>query len=264
MKGILKYIAVLSVLTMFSCSEYQKTMKAEDPEKKFTLAKKFFDEENYTRASLLLEDILVDFRNTEKAEEISYMYAYCQYKTGNLLVASFRFKSLYDIYPNGKYAEESLYLFAYTLYFESPPVNLDQSYTEKAIEALQLFINRFPESDKVEKCNKLMDDLLGKLEEKDIRTAKVWYKVEDYKAAATALSNLLEKYPSTSHKHELQYLILDSYYRLALNSIEKRQEERFNNTIDFYNENKSDLLASEYADRAKNIYEKVLIKTNGR
>ena len=233
MKGILKYIAVFSVLALFSCSEYQKTMKGEDPEKKYNLAKSYFEEGNYSRASIILEDILVDFRNTERAEEISYMYAYCQYKTGNLLVASFRFKSLYDIYPNGKYAEESLYLFAYTLYLESPPINLDQSYTERAIEGLQLFINRFPESKKVEECNKLMDDLLGKIEEKEIRTAKVWYKIEDYKAAATALSNLLEKYPSTSHKHELQYLILDSYYKLAMNSIEKRQEERFNNTLTF-------------------------------
>lgn len=237
-----------------SCSEFQKILKSDDINLKYATARELFDKEEYQKVILLLEDILPYYRVSSDAELIAYMYAYCHFGLGNNLVAAQRFKLLYETYPYGKYAEQALFSYAYCLYLESPPVYLDQSSTKTAIEALQFFINRFPASEKVEECNKYIDELYQKIEQKDISIARLYYKLEDYRAAIWSLTKVLEDYPSTEHKAELSYLALDSHYKLALNSVETKKAERLEEAIAFYNNHKSDLENSKYAQQASNIY----------
>ena len=107
----------LSLMILFtSCSDYQKLLKSDNVALKYEEAKKQFNDEEYARAVLLLEDILPFYRATKENEKVSYMYAYCQYGQGNNLVAAHRFKSLYDLYPYGSYAEDALFYYAYCTY----------------------------------------------------------------------------------------------------------------------------------------------------
>lgn len=57
---------------------------------------------------------------------------------------------------------------AYCKFLDSPAYNLDQESTYDAIKELQLFVNRYPNSDRVEECNKYLDILRDKLEKKII------------------------------------------------------------------------------------------------
>lgn len=52
----------------------------------------------------------------------------------------------------------------YSLYKTSPGYRLDQSNTEKAIDGFQLFVNTYPNSKRVEECNKLIDECRAKIE----------------------------------------------------------------------------------------------------
>jgi outer membrane protein assembly factor BamD len=250
------YILFLPLLLLaFSCTEYQKTLKSDDFGLKYETAKQLFNEEEYSKAVLLLEDVLPYYRTSTDAELINYMYAYCQFAMGNNIVAAHRFKQLYDTYPYGKYAEQSLFNFAYCNYLESPPIYLDQSGTSTAIEAIQLFINKYPQSDKISECNAYIDELNEKLEDKAVYTAKLYYKLQDYKAAIWTLNDVLARYPFVAEKQELEYMILESYYKLANNSVESKKKERFNDVISFYENNKESIKAGSFASNAKNIYE---------
>ncbi|HPD64117.1 MAG TPA: outer membrane protein assembly factor BamD [Bacteroidia bacterium] len=255
MRLILKNIAfsVFVLIIFSSCSEFQKILKSDDINLKYATARELFDKEEYQKVILLLEDILPYYRVSSDAELIAYMYAYCHFGLGNNLVAAQRFKLLYETYPYGKYAEQALFNYAYCTYLESPPIYLDQSSTKTAIEALQFFINRFPSSDKVEECNKYIDELYKKLEQKDISVARLYYKLEDYRAAIWTLTKVIEDYPTTEEKPELAYLALDAHYKLAVNSIESKKTDRFQETIAFYQNHKSDFENTKYAQQALNI-----------
>jgi len=250
------FLLFLSLLS--SCGEYHKVLKGDNIEKKYEMAKNFFNEEEYQKAVLLLEDILPFFRASAKNEKIKYMYAYCQYAMGSNIIAANRFKNLYDTYPYGKYAQESLYYFAYCTYLESPPVELDQKSSERAIEAIQLFINKFPNSDKVEKSNEYIDKLLLKIEEKAVHKAKLYYKIQDYKATIWSLQNLFEEFPMIEDRSYLNFIMIDSYYELAINSVVTKQHARLEDTRVFYEENTKEFEDSEYAIEAKNIYKNTL------
>ncbi len=247
------FFAVL-LLALSSCSEYQKLLKSDNVEAKYKGAKEYFNEKEYQKALLLLEDVIPYYRATSETQTVNYMYAYCHYSMGNNMIAAQRFKLLYDTYPYGNYAEEALFLFAYCTYLESPPIELDQSSTLAALESLQYFITKYPESDRVSKCNEYMDILLDKLELKDIHQAKLFYKIKDYKAAVWTLKAVLEKYPLSKEKLDIEFLLLDSYYNLALHSIDTKKKERYEDVIVYYRLKKSEFDNTKYETQVENIY----------
>jgi len=256
MKSFYHNIIVFSVILalLSSCSNFQKILKSDDQYLKYTTAKELFDKEEYQKALLLLEDILPYYRVSTEAELVAYMYAYCHFALGNNLIAANRFKLLYDTYPFGKYAEQSLFNFAYCSYMESPPIYLDQTPTKTAIEAFQYFIDRYPDSDKLEQCNKYIDEMYDKLEQKDISIARLYYKLEDYRSSIWTLTKVLEDYPLTNERAELSYIALDSYYKLAINSIELKKLDRLQDAVTFYQNNKDKMEGTKYAQQALNIF----------
>ena len=62
----------------------------------------------------------------------------------------------------------------------------------------------------------------GKLETKSFEQARLYFNMEDYKAAVTAFRNLLNDFPSTSFRENSLFLIVKSEFLLAENSIDEK------------------------------------------
>lgn len=174
------------------------------------------------------------YRGTAKGEEVLYYYAYCNYNLEDYLVAGYQFRNYVKAFPTGKHAEECAYMNAYCFYLNSPEYSLDQIDTKLAIKEFQSFVNRYPKSDRIPKCNELIDELRGKLERKSYENAMLYYNMNDYKAAITSFDNHIKDFPGTKHVEHFSYLIIRSYYLLALNSIESKKQERFKAAVDSY------------------------------
>ncbi len=224
-------------------TSYFTIILSNDHEKKYETAIAFYEKGDYYRALQLFDQVIPVYRAQEKSEKLFYYYAYCYYYQEDYVLASYYFKRFAKSFPNSKLAEESWFLSAYCKYKESPTYNLDQSTTKEAIQALQAFINRFPESSWVEKSNQLIDDLRAKLEKKAYEKAKLYHKMEDYEAAVVTFENLLDEYPGSHYKEESLFYILKSRYLYAKNSIYKKQLERYQSTIEAY-----DKLVALYPD----------------
>ncbi len=141
------YISITVIaLILFGCSDYQKLLKSSDYELKYTKAIEYYEDDDYFRALSLLEELITIYKGTKKAEDIYYYYCYCHYNQDNYVLAGYHYKNFARTYPNSKRKEECLYQSAYCHYLNSPIPSLDQSYTHKAINELQLFINKFPDS----------------------------------------------------------------------------------------------------------------------
>jgi outer membrane protein assembly factor BamD len=139
------------------------------------------------------------------------------------------------MYPRGEMAEEAAFMSAFCNYLQSPRTTLDQSTTYIALSELQLFIDMYPKSDKVAEANRLMDDLRAKLERKSYDISILYYKMSDYQAAIASFENLLDEFPDTEYKEEALYYITMSYYEYAEKSIFSKQTERYEKTIEAYN-----------------------------
>ncbi len=258
----IKFSLVLVLLIGFaSCkSEYQKTLKGNDLPKKYELAKKYYNDKDYFRALTLLEELVNVYRGSEEAETIYYYYAYCHYGLKDLITARFHFKNFAETYPRSKYAEECRYMTAYCYYLDSPDYTLDQDNTYKAIESLQLFINMYPKSERVNECNLLIDRLRDKLETKSYQNAKLYFNIGDYKSAIFAFRNSWSDFPDSKYREEMEFLTVKSSYLYAKLSIESKKSERFLETIDYYQNFVDSYGSSKYLKEAQNIYDDCLVQ----
>ena len=80
----------------------------------------------------------------------------------------------------------------------------------KAINELQEFIDKYPESSKIDTCNILIDQLTDKLSKKAFENAKQYFITENYKAAIKALDNVIIDFPSLRNREEAHFLIIKS------------------------------------------------------
>ena len=251
------FLIVLIAIVSASCSKYQKLLKSSDMDLKYEAAIKYYDDEKYEKAMTLFEELIPLFRGTERAEKVYYCYCYCNYQLNLLYSAAYHFKKYSTTYPLSEHAQETLFMYAYSNYLLSPIPTLDASDTKAGINALQLFINTYPENELVDSSNVLMDKLRNKLEIKSYLNAKQYYKIFEFKAAIIAINNTLLDFPETEYREELTFLILKSNYLLAENSIKKKKLQRIKDTIDAYYTFVDAYKESKYLKEAQTIFTKV-------
>lgn len=256
LRSFVVFAALLMLLLGQACDPYNKILKSPDLAYKFDMAKKFYYEGAYFKAQPLLEELISVYRGSEKAEEVYYYYAYCDYHLQDYTVASYHFKNFSNSFPSSSKVEEMDFMYAYVLYLESPRYGLDQGSTQKAIEGLQLYINKHPRSMRIAECNRMMDVLRSKLERKAYESAMLFYRMEDYRASATMLRRTLLEYPDIDEREELLFLICKSYYLLAENSIREKQTERYEECLKTFGELKEDFPQSNYLKEAASMADK--------
>lgn len=246
-------ISILVVVLLTGCSKFQKALKNPDPAKKLEVAQAYYNKKDYYRASVLFEQLQDNFTGTAMAEKVIFYSAYCNFGLRGYTLAGYQFKSYFENFPTGQWAEESLYMNAYCQFLESQSYYLDQTDTYKATEALKLFVSVYPDSKYVSECNILLDKLRAKLAMKAYKGAKLYYNIGEFKSAIVALQNVVSDYPEIAQKEEMDFLTLKSHYMLAHNSIEQKQEERYNDGIEFYNYFVAEYPESKYLPEAKKI-----------
>ncbi|OFX78889.1 MAG: hypothetical protein A2X12_12215 [Bacteroidetes bacterium GWE2_29_8] len=248
-------IVLLFTVIIIGCSEHQKLVKSNDYNKKYDKAIEYYNKGDFYRSQQLLEDMLLYFRGTEKAEKIHYYYAYCNYRTSNFILANFYFKNFTKTFPRSQYAQECLYMSAFCSFLESPESSLDQTSTYQAMKELQNFANTYPNSDSISKCNKLIDVLRFKLETKYFDQAMLYFKIQDYKASVISFKNLMKDFPTTSYKDQALLYIIKANYYYAKNSIDSKKADRYNDAIEAYKEFKAQVAqGSKYYKDADSFY----------
>ncbi|NND93531.1 MAG: outer membrane protein assembly factor BamD [Flavobacteriales bacterium] len=249
---------VFLLISLSSCSKFTKLQKENDLDKKYDGALEYYKEEEFLKASILLEELIPLVRGTNKSENVLYYHAKSTYNDRDFILANYYFKNFVKTFPNSQYAEECAFLSSLCLVRESPNFSLDQSDTKKAIDELQLFLDRYPQSDKKDSINVMVKDLRAKLEKKAYEGARQYYHIRRYKSAVIALKNALREYPDSRYREEMMYLIVASQYELAINSIESKKEERLLDTIESYNNFADSYSSSDYMKQAEDWYDNAL------
>jgi outer membrane protein assembly factor BamD len=255
-------LAILLAGLLISCSKYSKVLKSNDNDLKYEVAVDLYEKGDYYRAIQLFDQLIAVYRGTERLESINYYYANCYFHQEDYLLASYYFKRFAQNYPANPKAEECMYLNAYCYYLNSPRYSLDQTNTYEAIKEMQLFINMYPQSDSIESCNSIIDELRGKLEKKATEIAIQYYKTRHYKAAITALENVMEDFPDSDNREEILYYMMRSYYHYAVNSVDEVQDERYQQAIELYNDIMYLFPESRYEKELNSMYRNATARIN--
>ena len=258
-KRFVTHCLVIIMATAVGCkSKFEKLQASNDTGKKYQEGIRLYNSKKYSKALILFDDLNQKYRGRDEAEDLAYYLAYTNYKLKDYTTSRYQFKVFADTYPNSPKAEECRYMSAYCYYLESPNYTLDQENTVKAIDAMQLFINLYPKSERVAEASKLIQDLRDKLEAKAFGNAKLYlttggYDAQNYRAAVIAFKNVLRDYPDTKYAEEIGYLSIKSQILYSQNSLETKQEERFNEAIALADEFIEDYPSSKYIKEVKDM-----------
>ena len=258
--GILKnqlVIVLIAGVAFVSCkSDFEKIRESGNTEEIYVKANEYFDNGDFLKAKTLFELILTNYRGRKEGEDLFYRYAMSQFELKRYVTAAYYFERFSATYANSAKREDSDFMIGYSYQMLSPTFRLEQQYTEKAISAYQKFVNFHPQSERVDECNRLIDEMRRKLEKKAFDSAELYYKMANYKAALHSFENLLKDYPETPDAEKIRYLIVKAAYNLADDSYYERKRERFQYVLSSHKEFLKRYPSSAYKKELEVLYSK--------
>ncbi len=261
------FLLMSSALLFGACNSYNEVLKTMDYDYKYEAAKEYYASGSYTRAYQLLEELIVPFKGSDRAEESLYMLGMCYYNLNDYETASLFLDRYVKTYPKGAYAELSRFYSARGNYLQSPDSRLDQTPTYSAINKLQEFLDFYPYSLLKEDVNDMIFQLQDRLVQKEYDSAKLYYDLGDYtgncpnggsnyEACIITAENALRSYPYTNLREDLCMMVLRARYELASKSVEEKSDDRYRETIDEYYGFTNEFPDSKYIKEANHIFKR--------
>lgn len=261
MKQYLFILLACIAIAGTSCkNEFERIRANSDPEFIYEQAFKYYDKGEYLKAQTLFEQILSNYRGKAKAEKLYFSYAYSHYYLGTYVSSAFYFKNFAQTFSTSGFREEADFMTAISHYRLSPVYRLDQTYTLKAIEDFQTFVNLYPSSERVAECNKYIDELRAKLEVKAFAEGQLYFDLKQYQAAIQSLENMLRDFPESQNAQEVRYKILQASFFLAENSVYERQRERYEQVLEKFNNFRNKYPKSKLLKEADSYKKKAQLK----
>ena len=127
-------------------------------------AKQYYADGKYTRAVVLLQDVISVLKGTDKGEESLYLLGISAYKARDYEAAANFLKKYYETYTNGLYTQDARFYNAMALYKNTPEPKLDQTETYEAVTAFQNLLEIFPQSIYAKESQ----DMIFKLQDKPV------------------------------------------------------------------------------------------------
>tara|TARA_R110002096_G_scaffold30067_4_gene90045 strand:+ start:3428 stop:4354 length:927 start_codon:yes stop_codon:yes gene_type:complete len=262
MTKVHQYIFIfLASLLAFGCGEFYKLEKSTNWDELYEAANRYYDEGEHNKAIILYDRVLPVIKGSGKAELAEFNYAYAHFRTKRYIEAAEYFKTFFDTYNRSPLAEEALFMNAYSLYLDSPDFNLDQRSSKEAVNAIQLFMNRFPESDSYERAISMIDNLQKRFEEKAFEESKMYYRLteglfpgEFYRACIVNFQNFAKSFPDSDYNEELAFKLVEVSAAYAERSVFDKKEERFSQSLDFAKDFMKKYPESKYLETVNEIH----------
>ncbi|ACX84038.1 conserved hypothetical protein [Blattabacterium sp. (Periplaneta americana) str. BPLAN] len=119
---------------------------------------------------------------------------------------------------NGPNSEENrLFKRGFNEFIHSLNFDLDQTKTRAAINTLNQFITKYPNSQKIQEIRNIIVKLIKKIEKRDYYIANTYFIMRKYKAASIYFKDFIKKYPKSIYKEKALYKICIITYKMADN-----------------------------------------------
>ena len=230
------FASVLSLVVLVGlvgCSGSQE-LTTSGPQDAYDKGMVEYKDGNYDRAIRFFRSVFNYGRGTEWAPEAQFQLAMAQRKKNKHLVAANEFQRFTELYRNHPDLPEAEFERAYSYYLRSPKYQLDQTDTKQAIELFQLFIDRYPDHERVAEARDHVDELRAKLARKKYDAGELYEQRDMWQAATETYRAVFDQYPDTPWADNALLGALRSYVQYADRSVRRKQADRYQKALDQY------------------------------
>lgn len=215
-------------------SQYDLMLESNDVDAKYAAAFDYFNKGKYTRSAQLFESLSLLTNGTAKDDTVQYYWGLSNYQNKDYYTAETNFQQFLMNYPASPFAESAQFLRVDCLYKATLRYELDQSPTYTAMTAISEYMVNHPDGANSEVCRYMLEDLGERLDKKAFEAARLYYKMEDYKASRVAFKNILKDDADNIYREDILYYAAMSSYKYAYLSVPQKQKERYLVFMDDY------------------------------
>ncbi|GBD43839.1 Outer membrane protein assembly factor BamD [bacterium HR40] len=214
----LSLVLLLMALPLAACSGTRNGgEQVEKPaEELWAEATRLLDEERFEQAAKAFEEVERQHPYSQLATRAQLMAAYAYYEGGMYDAAIAAAERFIELHPGHEEVPYAHYLVAVSWYEQISDVGRDQGATEKALEALNLVVQRFPDSDYARDAQYKIDLVRDHLAGKEMEIGRFYQRQGRWLAAMNRFRRVVEAYQTTTHVPEALHRLVECNLALGL------------------------------------------------
>ena len=227
--------ATLLFMAVACESQYEALLASNDADAKYKAAMEYFGEKRYSKAAQLFESLAILTNGTERDDTVQYYWGLSNSRYKDYYTAQSNFTKFLENFPLSPFAEDARFLRLDCMYRATYRYELDQAPTRTCLQAIDEYMRQYPEdTPHLEACRLMKKDLNERLDHKAYESARLYYKMEDYKASRVAFRNVLKDNAENVYREDILYYTAMSSYHFARLSVASKQKERYLIFLDDY------------------------------
>jgi outer membrane protein assembly factor BamD len=222
--GLARVLALaLIVLPLAACSSFSFFNNDDSPPPEIPADRLYnegvflLNEKNdYSKAAKKFEEVDRQNPYSEWARKALIMSAYANYEGGKYdeaITAAKRYISLHPGSPDAVYAQ---YIIASCYYDQIPEISRDQQRTEKALEALDEIVRKYPDTEYAAAAKIKVQVARDQLAGKEMEVGRYYLKRRNFTGAINRFKIVVTKYQRTRHVEEALMRLTEAYMSLGI------------------------------------------------
>ena len=251
------FLTLCAIALLASCkSQYDALLESNDVDAKYEAAFDYFNRGKVQKSAELFESLAFLTSGTEREDTVRYYWGLSNYRGKDYYTAETNFQNFVETFPRSPFAAEARFLRIECMYSTTLRYELDQTPSNQTLAAIAEYLTDYPLTEHYDECLKIMDDLGERLDRKAYESAKLYYKIEDYKAARVAFRNVLKDDAENRYREDILYYTAMSSYKYATMSVPEKQKERMLVFFDDYLNFIGEYPESAYRHELDTIYKR--------
>jgi outer membrane protein assembly factor BamD len=184
-------------LAFAGCGDSSQALKNGNSEERFKQGMKEFEDEDYQEAEQIFNTIILQDPASDYADDAQFYLAESYFNDGDYKLAAFNYNRLRTSFPNSQYYKQAFFKSGESYYRSSLSYDRDQRETKYAIDVFKSFASIYAVDSLAGVARGRVGELQAKMAQKDLMTADLYLKMEDYKSSILYYTRVIELYPET-------------------------------------------------------------------
>lgn len=210
-----------------ACASKNQIRSGDTLDVAYEKAMRMYTNRKYVDAARGFETVLSIGRGSTIAQDAQWYLADSYFKSRDFVMATAEYQRYHGNYPRSDRRSEAEFMEGLCYVRLSPRHNLDQSDTYKAIEMMQLYLARYPNSERTREAAGLIDELREKLARKQHTAGLLYLRLQSFEAAAIYFGLTIDQFPETKWAEISLAKQVESYLLLADKSVDAKKKERY-------------------------------------
>lgn len=214
---MLVFIAGCSTWSGLGFGEKEEVLPDEPAEKLYNEGVYYLNEKrDFKSASKKFEEVDRQHPYSDWARKSLLMSAYASYEAKNYDESISTAKRYISLHPGTPDAAYAMYLVGASYFDQIPDVNRDQGRTEKAIQALEEVVRKFPDSEYAASARRKIEQGHDQLAAKEMTVGRYYEDKKNFIGAINRFKVVVTRYQTTRHVEEALMRLTECYLTLGI------------------------------------------------